>query len=382
MKRPDRFISFSPPLLGEEEISEVTDTLRSQWLTTGKKTAKFQEHFSAYCGSQKAVAMNSCTACLHTALALLELKAGDEVIAPSFTFASTGHTVLYTGARLVLCDILPDTLTMNPEHFASLITEHTRAVMPVHYAGHPCELDEIRSLAKKNNIIVIEDAAHAAGAEYRGVKIGNTGHAACFSFYATKNLTTAEGGMLTTNNIDFAEKAARLSMYGISDSREMAKRYSETGTWEYDIAELGFKYNMPDTAAAIGIHQLTRLDKFIERRKAHAAIYRSAFKNCRNISLPAERSYVKSAQHLFPVLFSRSVSRNRIYDELKKHGIGTSVHFKPLHMHTFYKNYFQKNISLPVCEDVFSRILCLPVSPVHTEDEINYIAETLTEIAG
>src|SRR5213593_3492207 len=296
--RPRRssYLSFSPPLIGEEEIAEVVDTLRSDWITTGPKVGEFEAAFAARVSAPAAVALNSCTAALHTALAVSEIGPGDEVITTPLTWAATVNVIEHVGARPVLVDVEPDTLTIDPARIAAAITPRPRAVIPVHYAGHPADMDPIHALAQAHRLLVLEDAAHALPAAYRGRKIGSGSIPVAFSFYATKNLTTAVGGMLTAS-LDFLARARILSLHGLS--RDAAKRYEAGGHWAYEILAPGFKYNMTDIQGALGLWQLRKLERFQQRRREVVAAYDAAFANEEALETPVERPWVEHAWHLY-----------------------------------------------------------------------------------
>ena len=368
------FLPFAPPMIGPEEKAEVLDTLDSGWLTTGPKTESFERRVAQYVGARYAVAVNSCTAALHLALAVHGIAEGDEVIMPTFTFASTAHVVMYQHARPVLVDIDLSTFNLDPEQVEKAITPQTRAIIPVHYAGQACDLSTILKIARRHNLVVIEDAAHAIGAEYRGRKLGGHGNIACFSFYATKKMTTGEGGMAVLDDPDLAEKLRVLSMYGIGDARRIWKRYAPRGSWFYDIQFLGYKYNMMDLQAALGLHQLAKLDDFIARRARFAAQYADAFADLKEIVLPSVTPEVRTAWHLYSILVRTNlltVDRDRFIEELKEENIGSSVLFRPLHLHSFYRqalNY--ENGCFPNSEYAFEHILSLPISPIMTDEDV------------
>ena len=379
----DHFIPFAPPLIGEEEKREVIDTLESGWITTGPRTEAFEKAVCEYAGCGHAVAVNSCTAALHLSLVAAGIGEGDEVIMSPYTFASTGHVVLYQKARPVFVDIDPVTYNIDPDLIEAKISPRTRAIMPVHYGGHPCAMDAIGALAAAHDLVIVEDAAHAIGARYRGRPIGSLGHTTCFSFYATKNMTTGEGGMVVTDDGDLASRIRVLCMYGISDARRIWKRYAPRGSWVYDIAELGYKYNMMDIQAALGLPQLRRLDEFIARRGHLASLYSQAFADSGAIQCPTVRPEVKPAWHLYPILLDPAIDRDAMIETLKEHNIGTSVLFQPLHLHSFYERALgEQEGTFPVAEDVYRRVVCLPVSPRATDEEIGYVAATVRRLVG
>ena len=379
----DSFLPFSPPLVGQEEIDEVVDTLKSNWITTGPKTREFEQQFADHVQSPAALALNSCTAGLHTALTTLGIGPGDEVITTPLTFAASVNVIEHTGARPVLADIEPDTLNIDPTRVRAVITPRTKAILPVHFAGHPVDLDAIESIAEQHNLTVIEDAAHAIGAKYRGTPIGGTGNPTAFSFYATKNLTTGEGGMLS-GNPDFLDSARVLSLHGMS--REAWRRYQQGGSWQYDIVAPGFKYNMTDIQASLGIWQLRKLERFQQRRKEVAAAYERAFADVDAFDLPVERGEVEHAWHLYPIRLRYDrlrIDRNQFIEELTKRNIGTSVHFIPIHLHSYYKNkYGYRPKDLPVALDSYQRILSLPLNPRLSDQDVWDVIEAVSAVVA
>ena len=377
----DHFIPFAPPLIGEEEKSEVLDTLDSGWITTGPKTESFEQAVCTYLGGGYAVAVNSCTAALHLSLIASGIEEGDEVIMSPYTFASTGHVACFLGARPVFVDIDPNTYNLDPARVADKLSVRTRAIIPVHYGGHPCDMQAIQALAEEHGLVVVEDAAHAIGAEYMGKKVGALGNLTCFSFYATKNMTTGEGGMVVTPDEQLAERLRVLSMYGISDARRIWKRYAPKGSWVYDIAELGYKCNMMDIQASLGLPQLKKLDGFIERRSHFAAIYNEILGDATGLQIPTVLPDIKSAWHLYPVLVPEECDRDALIEELKTYNIGTSVLFQPLHLHSYYEQLLgEQDGCFPIAEAVYRRVVCLPISPKASEGDIRYVAETVRDL--
>jgi dTDP-4-amino-4,6-dideoxygalactose transaminase len=369
--RRTAFLSFAPPLIGEEEIAEVVDTLRSDWITTGPKVASFETEFAAAVLAPGALALNSCTAGLHTALAVRGIGAGDEVITTPLTFAATVNVIEHVGARPVLVDVEPDTLTIDATRIAAAITPRTRAIIPVHYAGHPADLDPIHALAEAHRLLVLEDAAHSLPAAYRGRRIGSGSNPVAFSFYATKNLTTAEGGMLTADP-DFLARARILSLHGMS--RDAAQRYEAGGHWAYDILAPGFKYNMTDIQGALGLCQLRKLARFQRRRREVVAAYQAAFAGEEALELPVERPWVEHAWHLYVLrlhLAALRIGRDRFIDELTARNIGTSVHFIPIHVHPYYRDrYGYSATDFPVAHDSFQRMISLPLNPRLSDEDV------------
>lgn len=379
----DTFLPFAPPLIGEEEIAEVVDTLRSGWLTTGPKTRRFAEEFANYTQAPAALTVNSCTAALHLSLVALGIGPGDEVITTPLTFAASVNVIEHVGARPVLADVEPDTLNIAPAAIEQRINSATKAIIAVHYAGHPVELTAIREIAQQHNIHLIEDAAHGIGAAYKGKPIGSGQNPACFSFYATKNLTTGEGGMLTGEE-GFLENARTLSLHGMS--REAWSRYAAGGKWAYDIVAPGFKYNMTDIQAALGLQQLKKFEQMQNRRREIVAQYQSAFADDTAFQTPTSREHVTHAWHLYVLRLNNSqltIDRNEFINELTARNIGTSVHFIPIHIHSYYaKKYNWKPDDLPVAMDNFNRMLSLPLSPRMSDQDVADVIEAVQHVVS
>jgi dTDP-4-amino-4,6-dideoxygalactose transaminase len=376
------FINFSPPAIGEDEINEVVDSLRSGWITTGPKVKEFENKICEYTGAKFAVATFSCTDALFLSLKCLGIDNEDEVIVPTFTFASTAHVVAHCGAKPVFVDSDPETFQMNTELIEEKINSNTKAIIPVHYGGNPVDMDKVFAIADKYNLRVIEDAAHAIGAEYKGKEIGSLeSNACCFSFYATKNLCTAEGGMILTNDERMANRTRKLTMYGISDSREIwDKRYSKHGHWFYDIEEIGYKANMTDLNAALGLHQLKKIDYFNEIRSKYTEKYIKGLEKT-GCSFMKVQPLNKSACHLFPLILPEKIDRDDFIEKLRAAKIGTSVLFRPLHLQSAYKKLLgTKYGDFPVSEKIFNHLVNLPVSPKCTEYEIDYIIDSIRNI--
>lgn len=377
----ESFLPFCPPFISNEEINEVTDALKSDWITTGPKTKSFEKEFCALVGSPSCLALNSCTGALHTALATLGIGQGDEVITTTMTFASTVNVIEHVGAKPVLVDVEADTLNIDPQKVAAAITTRTKAIMPVHYAGHPVDLEPIYDLAKKHGLSVIEDAAHAFPAEYKGQKIGSGKNPVAFSFYATKNITTAEGGMLTGEEA-FIEKARVISLHGMS--HDAWKRYDKGGSWYYEVIYPGFKYNMNDIQAAIGLAQLKKIGYFQKRRREIVTAYNEAFRDKDALELPVERPEVTHAWHLYVLrlnLDALTIGRDQFIEELKIRNIGTSVHFIPIHLHPYYRDkYSYKPEDFLVAYSSYLRILSLPLYPRMTDEDVADVIEAVLDI--
>jgi len=374
-------IPFHRPYITKEEINEVVTTLKSGWLTMGAKTLEFEEQFKTYIYDTKkekafAISANSCTACLHLALKAIGLKPGDEVILPTNTFIATAETIAYFSAKPVLCDIEYETHNIDISKIENLITEKTKAIIPVHFGGQPCDMDEILEIARKYNLYIIEDAAHALPAWYKGKKIGTIGHITCFSFYVTKTLATGEGGMATTFKENFARIMKINRLHGID--RDAWNRYTLQGDWYYEVVDQGYKYNMTDIQAALGLAQLRKLEWMWEKRKEIAQRYNQAFKNTQIETLKIKTDR-ETSWHLYVIKIN---NRDELYRKLKEKGIGTSVHFIPVHRHPYYKNTFgYKEKDYPVAEEVFRKSLSLPIYPGLSKEEQEYIIENVLKYA-
>ncbi|MEI8078203.1 MAG: DegT/DnrJ/EryC1/StrS family aminotransferase [bacterium] len=374
------FLPFALPDIGEAEIAAVVETLRSGWITTGARTRQFEAEFAAYTGAKHALAVNSCTAALHLALEAVGVKRDDEVLVPTVTFAATAEVVRYVDAKPVLVDCRADDLTMDVEQAAAAVTPRTKAIIPVHYSGTPCEMDAILALAKRHGLAVIEDAAHALPTEYQGRKVGTIGDITCFSFYATKTVTTGEGGMITTANDAWADRMRVMCLHGIS--KDAWKRYTASGSWYYEIMAPGYKYNLTDIASAIGIHQLRRCEEMWRRRRELAISYREAFGQLEELELPAERPGTRHAWHLFPIrlrLEKLAINRAAFMDGLREAGIGASVHFIPLHLHPYYRDtYGCQPPDCPVATREYERLVSLPLYSKMTAAEARRVVAAVS----
>jgi dTDP-4-amino-4,6-dideoxygalactose transaminase len=382
--RPPRstFLTFHLPEIADEDIAAVVDTLRSGWLTTGPKVRQFEAAFAQAIGTSHAVALNSATAALHLALVAIGLKAGDEVLVPTMTFAATAEVVTYFGAKPVLVDCEAGTLNIDPHHARQMVTSRCKAIIPVHFAGHPCEMRLLWDLARSHGLTIIEDAAHALPASYEGHRVGTLGDLACFSFYATKTITTGEGGMLTTNDAAYAARVRTMSLHGIS--RNAWNRYAADGTWYYEILSPGYKYNLTDIAAALGIEQLKKHRAFRDRRARIAKMYDDAFAACPELEVPARRGNVEHAWHLYVLrlnLARLTIGRSQFIEALKQERIGASVHFIPLHLHPLYREtYGYRPEHLPQATAAFERIVSLPIYPGMTDNDVQDVIAAVTRI--
>jgi dTDP-4-amino-4,6-dideoxygalactose transaminase len=379
----DTFLPFAKPSLGEEEISELVDSLRSGWITTGPKTEKFTEEFRRYVGGRYASALSSATAGLHLAVLAHGIGRGDEVITTPMTFAATLNVVELAGATPVLADIDRRHLNIRVEEIERKITARTRAIIPVHYVGQPCDLDPILDLAKKHRLAVIEDAAHAAGAEYRGRRIGSFPTTSVFSFHPNKNITTGEGGMVVTSDEEVFEKVSLLKFHGMD--RNAWKRFAKSGSPRYDIAMPGYKYNMMDIQAALGLHQLPKLDGFIEKRRQMALAYQADFREAPFILPEAVPWPARHAWHLYAPLVDLerlSIDRDRFMAELKERNIGCGLHYSAAHEFSFYRTkYGWRPEDFPEAHFVSERIVSLPLFPDMSESDRGDVVEAVFDIA-
>ncbi len=378
---PVTSVPFYRLSLNEAEIAAVETVLRSGWLTTGRVTHEFENEFARYVGAQHAVAVNSCTAALHLSLLAAGVGRGDEVITTPYTFVASTETIIQTGARVVFVDTEADSFNIDLAQIPRAITKRAKAVVPVYIAGMPSDLSRLESLRRRHKLSIIHDAAHALGTEWKGTKVGATPDFTCFSFYSTKNLTTGEGGMITTGSKKMADRLRILSLHGMS--RGAWKRYTGTGSWKYQILELGYKYNLTDIAAALGREQLRNFDKIQQARRQAAAWYQEHLGSIDELILPQEPANGAHAWHLYIVkLRSGGESRrNRVIEELKARGVGTSVHFIPLYLHPYYKkNYRYTARDLPNSFNHYKSAITLPLFVDLTEDEVKYIADCFKAI--
>ncbi|MBN1120256.1 MAG: DegT/DnrJ/EryC1/StrS family aminotransferase [Anaerolineae bacterium] len=388
------YLPFALPGIGEEEIAEVVDTMRSGWLTTGPKTALFEQEFAAYFGVEQAVAVNSCTAAMHLALDAIGLQPGDEVITTPYTFAASSEVICYFGAKPVFVDIRPEDFNIDPARIEGAIGERTRAILPVHVGGLSADLDPIYTIAKKHGLAVVEDAAHSIPTRYKGRLIGSapippeTGQPydvrwfGCFSFYATKALTTGEGGMITTNDAELADHCRVMRLHGIS--KDAWKRYTAEGSWYYEIAAPGYKYNMTDIAAAMGRVQLRRAAQMRDRRAEIARRYTEAFSALPELQPPSSGDEGHHAWHLYMLrlnLDRLTIDRAAFIEQMKTANIGTSVHFIPFHLHPYYRDtYHYQPEDFPVAYREYQREVSLPIFSRMTDQDINDVIGVVSDI--
>lgn len=381
---PLSHITFHRPDFGMEELQLVEEVLKSGWVTSGPKVREFEEAIKDYVNCPCTVALNSCTAAMHVALAGWGVGPGDEVITTPFTFCATVEAIEYVGATPVLADIDPLTGNIDPECVREKLSERTKVIIPVHYAGLPCELGKLGDIAKANNLKILEDAALALGSSLNGRRIGAHSDAVAFSFYATKNLSTGEGGMLACQDEAFADKCRRLSLHGMN--RDAWKRYGAGGKWYYEICELGFKYNLTDIAAAMGIAQLGKLERANDRRREIAAAYIAAFRKIPFIN-PFQwdlSNEVVHNRHLFPLVLkldALSIDRERFIEQLGEAGIGTSVHYIPIYRHPYYRDRYNFDSGeYPNTESIYSAVISLPIYPALDDEDVQRVIEAVKRI--
>lgn len=375
-------IPFHRSAVGNEEAQAVADVVRSGWLTMGPKTIEFERQFACYIGVKHAIAVSSCTAALHLSLDAIRIQPGDEVLVPTTTFASTAEVVTYFGARPVLVDVEACSLNIDPADVEKKITPRSKAIIPVHFAGQPCNMNALGEIASQHKLHMVEDAAHALPALYSGKRVGTISELTTFSFYATKTLTTGEGGMVTTNDDSYAQRVQLMRLHGIS--RDAWKRYSVEGSWFYEVLEAGYKYNFTDLQAALGLVQLSKCDSMSEQRTRVAEQYNRAFSDMPAVQTPCVLPDCQVAWHLYVLrlnLSQLSIDRDGFIRELMERGIGTSVHFIPLHMHPLYRrDYGYKENDCPVACREYSRSLSLPIYPDLSEDEVGYVINSVREV--
>ncbi len=377
----ESFLVFGSPLIGEEEIAEVVDSLRSGWVGTGPKVRAFEQALSEYLKVPETRCVSSCTAALILSLQVLGVGPGDEVLVPAMTFVASANAVEHAGATPVLVDSVPGTGLIDLDAAERAITPRTRAIMPVHFAGRPVDMDRLAQLRDRHGLLVVEDAAHAIGAEWKGRRIGSLGNLAAFSFYVTKNITTIEGGALVTEDPRIAAEVERLALHGLSLGAW--QRFSDSGFRHYEVVRPGFKYNMTDVQAAVGLHQLGRLEDWIEQRAYLWERYDALLSELPLQTPPPPEPYTRHARHLYQVLVGEDarLSRDELLDALTERKIGTGVHYRGVHLHPFYRDkYGLKASDLPVASDISERTLSLPLSPKVTESDQDDVVQALAEL--
>jgi dTDP-4-amino-4,6-dideoxygalactose transaminase len=388
--RPN-FLPFALPDLDETEFDALKECLSLGWITTGPKTKEFERLFAEAVGAKHAIAVNSCTAAMHLALEAIGLQRGDEVIIPAYTFAATAEVVRYFDATPKLVDVSPDSVNIDPAAIEAAITERTRAIIPVHMAGVPADMDAIAQIALRHNLAVIEDAAHAFPCSYRGRPIGSAlfpdtsnhpPHFTCFSFYATKTITTGEGGMICTDDDQMADRCRIMALHGIS--RDAWKRYTAEGTWQYEIISPGYKYNLTDIASSLGLAQLAKSERMWERRREIAHRYNLVFGQYPSLEIPTKPEYCRHAWHLYMLRLHLDwfeISRSQFIDELKQRNIGASVHFIPLHVHPYYRDkYGYQPEDFPIAYGEYSREISLPLYSKMSDDDVDDVIAAVLDI--
>jgi perosamine synthetase len=378
----NEFLSFAFPDVDDTELQQIKEALDSGWVTTGPKTQQFEAEFAAAVGARHAIAVNSCTAAMHLALEAIGLRRGDEVITTPYTFAATAEVIRYFDARPVLVDVDERCLNMRADLLEAAITGQTRALMPIHIAGLPADLNAIHAVARQHGLPVIEDAAHAFPTKYKGRMIGNLSDLTCFSFYATKTLTTGEGGMVCTEDDTLAERCRIMALHGIS--KDAWKRYTAEGSWYYEIIAPGYKYNMTDVAAAMGLAQLHKAERMWRRRTEIAALFNRAFRELPQLQIPHDRADCQHAWHLYMLrlnLDQLRIGRAEFVEELKRRNIGVSVHFIPLHIHPYYREaYGYRHEDFPVAYREYQREISLPIYSRMTDVDVNDVVDAVAQI--
>ena len=368
-----KIIPYGHQWIDNNDIKEVVKVLKSDWLTQGPKVEEFEKAVAKYCGAKYAVAVSSGTSALYLAYVVAGIKSGDEVITTPLTFAATANMIFFCGAKPVFADVGEDILNIDPEEIEKKITKKTKAIATVDFGGQPCDYDEILKIAGKHKLLVIEDACHALGAEYKGKKIGSFSDMTILSFHPVKHITTGEGGMVLTNNRNFYEKLKVLRNHGMV-------KMPEKGGWYYEIENPSFNFRITDIQCVLGLSQLKKIDKFLRRRRETVEIYNKSFEDMKDIILPTEKNYVKSAWHIYPIQL-QGVDRKKIFEGLRKMGIGVQVHYMPLHLQPFYRKKFgYKEGDFPVAEKYYNQALTLPLFPKMTNNEVERSVSAVKQV--
>jgi perosamine synthetase len=376
------FVPYGRQIVDLDDVAAVSEVLLSDWLTTGPAVDRFETAFADFVGADHAVAVSNGTAALHLSVLAAGIGPGDEVIVPALTFVASANCVRYAGADVVFAEVMDDTLNIDPDHVASLITDRTRAIVAVDYGGMPCDLDDLLNLANRHELTLIEDACHAVGADYRGQTIGSIAHMSTFSFHPVKHLTTGEGGMVTTSDGELATRLRKLRNHGIdSDFRQR----EETGTWVYDMRQLGFNYRLSDINCALGASQIAKLPEWVEMRRQLAARYDDAFSQVANVRRPVEPADRRGSWHLYPVrVVGPDVPslRRQAFDHLRSHGIGVNVHYLPVYLHSYYRNLGYRPGLCPIAEKAYEGLLSLPMWPGLGRDDQDRVVDLLTTVTS
>ncbi|MCM1398912.1 MAG: UDP-4-amino-4,6-dideoxy-N-acetyl-beta-L-altrosamine transaminase [Clostridium sp.] len=371
------YIPYGRQSIDENDIQAVVEVLRSDYLTTGPKVGEFEKRVADYVGAKYAVAVNSGTAALHIACLAAGIKEGDEVITSPITFAASSNCVLYCGGTPVFADIDECTYNISPAEIEKAITGRTKAIIPVHYTGQPCDMDAIMDIAGKHNLLVIEDAAHALGASYKGRKVGSMADMTCFSFHPVKPITTGEGGMVVTNNEELYKRLILFRSHGIT--RDEAMMTEQQGDWYYQQLELGYNYRITDISCALGLSQMDKLDGFLEKRKAIANRYHEAFKDVDEIKIPMQLSGCESGWHLYMIQV-KADCRKKIFDSLRTSGIGVNVHYIPVYKHPYYQRNGYADVCCKNGEAFYQRAISLPIFPLLTVWQQDYVIEQVLRL--
>lgn len=367
-----RYIPYGKQSINEEDIRAVEEVLRSDYITTGPKIEEFEKKVADYVGAKYAVAVSNGTAALHVACLAAGITTGDEVITTPITFAASANCVLYCGGTPVFADVEKDTYNIDPEDIKRKITSKTKAIIVVHYTGQPCKMDEIHAIAQEHNLLVIEDAAHALGADYKGMKIGGISEFTTFSFHPVKHITTGEGGMITTNNLEFYQRLRLFRSHGITrDEEQMTKN---EGAWYYEQLELGYNYRITDIQCALGITQMRRLDEFVEKRRTIAEKYKKAFQDIKGLILPKQEKDCHNSWHLYVIQVTEK-KRKEVFEQLRSKGIGVNVHYIPVYKHPYYQKNGYQNVICENAEAIYPNMISLPMYPELTKEEQDYVIQ-------
>jgi len=372
------FVPYASQSISDDDIQAVNETLTSDYLTQGPKIKEFEDRVAEYCGAKYAVAVNSGTSALHAACFAAGIKSDDEVITSPITFAASANCVLYCGGKPIFADVQKDTINIDSRKIAKRLSPKTKAIIPVHFAGHPCDLQEIQKIAKKNDLIVIEDAAHALGAEYKGSKVGACKYSdmTILSFHAVKHITTGEGGMILTNDSKLYERLLMFRTHGITRQKKLMQNKDE-GPWYYEMQLLGFNYRMTDFQAALGLSQLAKLDDFVERRRQIISKYQDAFSLLKEVSVPAEKTGLKSSWHLFCI---RVKDRKNIFQKLRENGLGVNVHYIPVYYQPYYEGLGYKRGICPNAEKYYDETITLPLYPKMKDQDVDFVISNVCKI--
>lgn len=372
-------IPYGKQTIDQDDIQAVVDVLQSDFLTTGPKIAEFEQTVADYVGAKYAVAISNGTSALHAACFAAGIGPGDEVITTPLTFAASANCVLYCGGTPVFADVDPKTYNIDPEDIQRKITDRTKAIIAVHLAGQPCDMDAIHSIAREHGLIVIEDGAHALGSVYKGKKVGSMSDMTTFSFHPVKPITTGEGGMIVTDNEDFYKKMILFRSHGITRDDSMMTR--NDGPWFYQQFDLGYNYRITDIQCALGCSQMKKLDRFLARRKEIVARYNEAFADCDNIITPYQLSDTESGWHLY-IVQVKNCDRRQVFEAMREKGIGVNVHYIPVYMHPYYQEHGYENVHCANAEEIYSHIISLPLYPGLTSEQQDYVIDTLKSLCG